>query len=110
MYIDLILWDDADDPQGNVQHIVGPGEVTPEEVEEVLYDHEGPVDSSDSSGRPIGLRLDVHRQAHRRRLHLRGRSRFDHRQADHGLPGPGIWRRRLRSWRPSRLASREGQN
>jgi len=53
MYIDLILWDDADDPQGNVQHILGPGEVTPEEVEEVLYDHEGPVDSSDSSGRPI---------------------------------------------------------
>ena len=48
MYIDLILWDDADDPQGNVQHILGPGEVTPEEVEEVLYDHEGPVDSSDS--------------------------------------------------------------
>ena len=43
MYIDLILWDDADDPRGNVQHILGPGEVTPEEVEEVLYDHEGPV-------------------------------------------------------------------
>jgi len=42
-----------EDAQGNVQHILGPGEVTPEEVEEVLYDHEGPVDSSNSSGRPI---------------------------------------------------------
>ena len=53
MYIDLILWDDADDPHGNVQHIVGPGKVTQEEVEDVLYDHEGRVDSSDSSGNPI---------------------------------------------------------
>jgi hypothetical protein len=53
MSIGLILRDDEDDPQGNVQHIVGTGEVTQEEVEEVLYDYEGPVDSSDSSGRPI---------------------------------------------------------
>ncbi len=53
MYIALILWDDEDDPQGNLRHIVGAGEVTQEEVEEVLHDHEGPVDSSDSSGRPI---------------------------------------------------------
>ena len=53
MYIDLILWDDEDDPQGNFQHIVGPGEVTQEEVEDVLYDHEGPVEASDSSGRPM---------------------------------------------------------
>jgi hypothetical protein len=30
MSIDLILWDDEDDPQGNVQHVVGPGEVTQE--------------------------------------------------------------------------------
>ena len=72
MYIDLILWDDEDDPQGNVQHIVGPGEVTQEEVEEVLYDHEGTADSSDSSGPSDRLRMDVDRQAHRRRLHLRG--------------------------------------
>jgi hypothetical protein len=68
MYIDLILWDDEDDPQGNIQHVVGPGEVTQEEVEEVLYYHEGQVDSSDSSGRPIVFGG----QAHRRRLHLRG--------------------------------------
>ena len=53
MYIDLIVWDDEDDPNGNVQHIVGPGEVTTEEVDEVLNDHEGPFDSSDSSGNPI---------------------------------------------------------
>jgi hypothetical protein len=53
MYIDLILWDDADDPQGNVQHVVGSGELTQEEVEGILYDHKGPVDSSDSSGNPI---------------------------------------------------------
>jgi hypothetical protein len=53
MYLDLILWDDEDDPQGNVQYIVGPGAVTQGEVEDVLYDHEGPVESSDSSGRPM---------------------------------------------------------
>jgi hypothetical protein len=53
MYIDLILWDDEDDPQGNVQHILGPGEVTIEEVEEVLGDHEGAVELSGESGNPI---------------------------------------------------------
>jgi hypothetical protein len=52
MYIDVIARDDAD-PQGNVQHIVGPGEVTIDEVEEVLRDHEGPVELSESSGNPI---------------------------------------------------------
>ena len=53
MYIDLVVWDDEDDPRGNVQHILGPGEVTIEEVDEVLNDHEGPFDSRDSSGNPI---------------------------------------------------------
>jgi hypothetical protein len=53
MYIDLILWDDEDDTQGNVQHILGPGEVTLEEVEEVLSDHQGPVEPSSESGNPI---------------------------------------------------------
>ena len=33
--------------------LVGPGEVTQEEVEDILCDHEGPVESSDSSGRPM---------------------------------------------------------
>jgi hypothetical protein len=39
MYIDLIVWDSEDDPEGNVRHILGPGEVTLEEVEEVLRSH-----------------------------------------------------------------------
>jgi len=55
MYIDLILWDDVDDAQGNVQHIVGPGEVTIDEVEEVLYDHQSAVELSDQSGNPIAF-------------------------------------------------------
>ena len=53
MYIDLIAWDDEDDPSGNVQHILGPGEVTIEEVEEVLRSHQGKVEVSDQSGNPI---------------------------------------------------------
>lgn len=53
MYWDLILWDDEDDPDGNVQHIVGPGEVTKEETEEVLSNHQGPVELSEESGNPI---------------------------------------------------------
>lgn len=40
-------------PDGNTRHILGPGEVTIEEVEEVLRGHVGPFDRSDSSGRPI---------------------------------------------------------
>jgi hypothetical protein len=53
MYIDVIAWDDEDDPQGNVRHILGPGEVTIEEVEEVLYDHRGESEPSKSSGNTI---------------------------------------------------------
>src|SRR5262249_6138963 len=46
--------DDEDDPGGNYQHIVGTGEVTAEEVEEVLRGHVGPpADYSDSSGDPL---------------------------------------------------------
>jgi hypothetical protein len=41
MFIDVIDWDDEDDPKGNLWHIIGPGEVTKEEVEEVLHDYEG---------------------------------------------------------------------
>jgi len=61
MYIDLILWDDADDPQGNVQHILGPGEVTPEEgksstitrVRSTRVTHR--ADRSSSAGRPQAI-------------------------------------------------------
>jgi hypothetical protein len=53
MYYDVIAWDDADDPRGNVQHILGPGEVTLEEVEEVIADHQGPIETSRSSGNSI---------------------------------------------------------
>jgi hypothetical protein len=53
VYIDLILWDDEDDPEGNVRHIIGPGEITIAEVEDVLNDHTGRVELSDHSGNPI---------------------------------------------------------
>jgi hypothetical protein len=54
MYIDLIIWDAEDDPDGNYQHIVGADEVTAEEVEAVLRNHHGgPDDYSDTSGDPI---------------------------------------------------------
>ncbi len=55
MYIDLIAWDVEDDPDGNYQHIVGAGEVTAEEVEEVLSNHHGshPNAYSDTTGNPI---------------------------------------------------------
>ena len=55
MYIDLIAWDAEDDPDGNYQHIVGAGEVTAEEVEEVLSNHQGnhPDAYSDTTGNPI---------------------------------------------------------
>jgi hypothetical protein len=55
MHIDLVIWDDEDDPVGNYQHIVGAGEVTSEEVEDVLYDPETEVEISRSSGRLIAF-------------------------------------------------------
>jgi hypothetical protein len=55
MHIDLVIWDDEDDPDGNHRHIVGAGEVTVEEVEDVLYDPEAEVEVSRSSGRPIAF-------------------------------------------------------
>ena len=55
MHIDLIIWDDEDDPRGNYQHIIGPGEVTKAEVEEVLCDPATDVEPSRSSGRPIAF-------------------------------------------------------
>jgi hypothetical protein len=54
MYIDIIIWDDEDDPNGNYRHIVGTEEVTAEEVEEVLRGHTGGADGySVSSGAPL---------------------------------------------------------
>jgi hypothetical protein len=55
MYVDVIVWDAEDDPDGNYRHIVGPGEVTAEEVEEVLSGHIGndPDAYSDATGNPI---------------------------------------------------------
>jgi hypothetical protein len=55
MYIDLIAWDAEDDADGNFQHIVRAGEVTAEEVEEVLSAHQGehPDSYSDTTGNPI---------------------------------------------------------
>jgi hypothetical protein len=55
MHIDLIIWDDDDDPSGNVEHILGPGEVTKEEVEEVLQDPDSRVEASERSGNPIAF-------------------------------------------------------
>jgi hypothetical protein len=52
MYVDLIIWDEE-----NEAHINGPGEVTVEDVEEVIYasrrSHDDPDDLSDSSGLPL---------------------------------------------------------
>jgi hypothetical protein len=54
MYIDLVIWDDEDDPGGNFRHIVGAGEVTAREVEQILRDHRGAPDAySDTSALPI---------------------------------------------------------
>ena len=47
-----IIWDVAEDPEGNVQHIVAHG-ITVEEVEEVLLDRHSEDTTSRSSGRPI---------------------------------------------------------
>ena len=47
-----IIWDVADDADGNVQHIAEHG-ITVEEVEEVLLDRDSEDTISRSSGRPI---------------------------------------------------------
>lgn len=48
----IVVWDMADDPDGNVQYIAEHG-IAMEEVEEVLLDETNPVGESRSSGRPI---------------------------------------------------------
>ncbi len=52
MYVDLIIWDDENEP-----HIVGPGEVTVENVEEVIRDHPGSHDDPDDYSASTGLPL-----------------------------------------------------
>jgi hypothetical protein len=52
MFIDVVVWDDPDDPRGNVQHIAE-HEVTIEDVEDVLLGQEGTVDQSHETGDPI---------------------------------------------------------
>ena len=47
-----IIWDGADDADGDVQHIAEHG-ITVEEVEEVLLDRDSEDTISRSSGRPI---------------------------------------------------------
>ena len=46
-----VLWDEADDPDGNAVHVDEHG-LTPEEVEEVLLDDTLRIATSRSSGRP----------------------------------------------------------
>jgi len=48
---DFVEWDDEADPRGNVAHIAING-LTPEEVEDVLYDPDARDDVSRSTGRP----------------------------------------------------------
>ena len=53
MWIDAILWDLDDDPDGNVEHC-GEHGVTKDEVEEVL-ENATDADISRSSGRPVAF-------------------------------------------------------
>jgi hypothetical protein len=52
MYVDLIIWDDENEP-----HLIGPGEVMVEDVEEVIRNHprghDDPDDTSASTGLPL---------------------------------------------------------
>ena len=50
----LIDWDDPDDETGNTTHIAE-HDLTPDEVDSVLFDENTMFDLSDSSGRPIAF-------------------------------------------------------
>ena len=52
MYVDVIIWDDE-----NEAHITGPGEVTTEDVEEVIHRHPGSHDDPDDYSASTGLPL-----------------------------------------------------
>jgi hypothetical protein len=46
-----VIWDDADDPDGNTAHVAEHG-LTPDEVDEVLLNESLPIVTSRWSGRP----------------------------------------------------------
>lgn len=46
-----VIWDDADDPDGNTAHVAEHG-LSPDEVDDVLLDDNLPITASRSSGRP----------------------------------------------------------
>lgn len=50
-----IVWDDEDDPEGNLRHILDGHDVTIDEIEEVLLDLDKQDIRSRSSGRPITI-------------------------------------------------------
>jgi uncharacterized DUF497 family protein len=50
----LVDWDDAEDDRGNTAHIAEHG-LTPEEIENALFDEMTTFDVSDSSGRPLAF-------------------------------------------------------
>jgi hypothetical protein len=50
----LVVWDEADDPKGNVSHIAR-HQVTPIEVEQVLNDPRSSASVSRSSGLPMTI-------------------------------------------------------
>lgn len=52
MYVDVIIWDDENEP-----HITGPGEVTTEDVEKVIHRHPGSHDVPDDYSASTGLPL-----------------------------------------------------
>jgi len=49
----VVIWDLADDPDGNYLHIVVEHGVSQDEVDDVMGDPTNPTTESDSSGRPI---------------------------------------------------------
>jgi hypothetical protein len=54
MYVDIFAWDHEDDLDGNYRHIVDTDEVTVQEVEQIIRDHQGGPDAySDNTGLPI---------------------------------------------------------
>ena len=91
MYVDVIIWDDENEP-----HITGPGEVTTEDVEEVIHRHPGSHDDPDDYSASTGLPLIFGDTSTGKHIGggIRGfeRRRPHHHPAQDSLPGQGIWR------------------
>ena len=49
----VVIWDLADDPDGNYEHIVVQHDISQEEVDDVMGNPANPTTESDSYGRPI---------------------------------------------------------